>query len=101
MKRPARNRQRKPRQKLPQAIVTQARAAELLPLGYMLAVIRDPTAAASRRDRMAIAAAQYCHPRAADYRKGKKDHEAEVAKEAGAGTEWDSDLEYSDGRLRQ
>jgi hypothetical protein len=48
-----------------------------------------------------IAAAQYCHPRAADYRKGKKDHEAEVAKEAGAGTEWDSDLEYSDGRLRQ
>jgi phage terminase small subunit len=98
--RPAK-RQRKPLPKPPQAILTEAQRAGLMPLDYMLAVVRDPDADAGRRDRMAIAAAQYCHPRAADYRKGKKDHEAETAEKAGVGTPWDSDLEYSDGRLRQ
>ena len=93
------NPRRKP--KVSQAILTQAQAAGLMPLDYMLSVMNDPTADPGRRDRMAIAAAQYCHPRAADYRKSKKHHEAEVARKAGAGTEWGSDLEYSDGRPRQ
>lgn len=34
-----------------------------LPLEYMLAVIEDETAAQTRRDQMAIAAAPYVHPR--------------------------------------
>ena len=37
--------------------------------------MRDPKVDPKRRDRMAIAAAPYCHPRA-DL-KGKKDHAAE------------------------
>jgi hypothetical protein len=32
------------------------------PLAYMLRVMRDPDAPAERRDRMAIAAAPFCHP---------------------------------------
>jgi len=102
MKRPARNRQRKPLPKVQQAILTRVRAAGLMPLDYMLTV-DDPTATPARRDRMAIAAAQYCHPRVVDYRKGKKDHQAEIAEEAGADTEWRNDLQYPAGgrRLRQ
>jgi hypothetical protein len=68
-----------------------------LPLDYMLAVIRDPGAGVARRDRMAIAAAPYCHPRVAYVVKGKKDAQAEAAATAGAATEWASDLEF-DGR---
>ena len=40
------------------------------PLQHMLSVINDPEAPAARRDKMAIAAAPYCHPRVAD--KGKQ-----------------------------
>lgn len=36
---------------------------DISPLEYMLEVMRDPTADKERRDRMAIAAAPYCHPR--------------------------------------
>jgi hypothetical protein len=32
------------------------------PLAYLLRVMRDENAAPERRDRMAIAAAQFCHP---------------------------------------
>jgi hypothetical protein len=64
-------------------------------------VINDPTADPGRRDRMAICAAQYVHPRSADFRKNKRDVEAEAAKRAGADTEWHTDLQYSDGRLRE
>jgi hypothetical protein len=35
---------------------------DALPLDYMLAVMRDPSASEARRDRMAIAAAKFCHP---------------------------------------
>ncbi len=38
----------------------------ITPLSYMLAVLNDPDADASRRDRMAVAAAPYLHPRTAD-----------------------------------
>jgi hypothetical protein len=64
------------------------------PLDYMLAVIRDPGAGVARRDRMAIAAAPYCHARVAYAVKGKKDQQAEAAELAGADTEWAGDLEF-------
>ena len=60
------------------------------PLQHMLSVINDPEAPAARRDKMAIAAAPYCHPRVAD--KGKKAVEAEAAGKAGDDTEWAGDL---------
>jgi hypothetical protein len=65
-----------------------------MPLDYMLAVIRDPAAGVSRRDRMAIAAAPYCHARVAYATKGRKEQAAEAAAEAGAGTAWAGDLEF-------
>ena len=73
------------------------------PLDYMLAVINDPAASVSRRDRMAIAAAPYMHPRPGGSRRGKKDRQAEAARQAGASSEWADDLKYQPGgrRLRQ
>lgn len=53
------------------------------PLGYMLAVMNDMTIDAGRRDRMAVAAAPYLHPKAGEA--GKKEAKAEAAKKAGAG----------------
>jgi hypothetical protein len=67
---------------------------KLMPLDYMLGVIRDTTATQDRRDRMAIAAAPYCHPRMADAVKGKKDQQAEAAATAGVGTPWADDLKF-------
>jgi hypothetical protein len=69
-------------------------AGAMMPLDYMLAVIRDSTARTDRRDKMAIAAAPYCHPRVADARKGKKDRQVAAAVTAGKGTAWASDLEF-------
>ena len=60
------------------------------PLQHMLSVVNDPAAAPARRDKMAIAAAPYCHPRIAD--KGKKAVEAETAQRAGEGSAWEDDL---------
>ena len=96
MKRPNRNRRRTALPELSRAIVTGARSAGLTPLDYMLSVIRDPEAHTVRRDRLAVAAAPYCHPRVADQRKGAKDLKAEAANEAGDGTEWEDDL-HADG----
>jgi phage terminase small subunit len=79
---------------VPNDIVADAQAARMEPLEYMLAVLNDPAADATRRDRMAIAAAPYCHPRIADIAKGKKDRQAEAAETAGAGTAWAGDLEF-------
>jgi hypothetical protein len=53
------------------------------PLDYLLAVMNDPTAEPERRDRMAIAAAPFVHPRAADGRPTKKQTAEEVAARAG------------------
>jgi hypothetical protein len=64
------------------------------PLEYMLTVMNDPAADGGRRDRMAMAAAPYCHPRVADKSWGKKDAQAEAAETAGAGTAWAGDLEF-------
>ena len=48
-------------------------------LAYMLRVMNDPGTEPERRDRMAIAAAPFMHPRATDVAKGKKELEAESA----------------------
>jgi hypothetical protein len=81
------HRQRKPLPKPSDASVTQT------PLEYMLGVMNDPTASETRRDRLAIAAAQYVHQRAADTRRTKRHHDAAEAKRAGAGTPWAGDLD--------
>jgi hypothetical protein len=60
----------------------------LTPLEYMLAVIRDPTAAQTRRDRMAIAAAPFCHPRVSDLRVGKKEQMEIAAVASTEGSDW-------------
>jgi len=73
------NRQRKP-----------SAPGALLPLDYMLMVINDPSASVGRRDRMAICAAQYCHPRAANHPKAKRVAAREAAAEADDG--WGDDL---------
>lgn len=79
---------------VPKDIVADARAARMQPLEYMLLVMNDPAADATRRDRMAIAAAPFCHPRVADKSWGKKDAQAEAAATAGAGTAWENDLKF-------
>lgn len=57
----------------------------MTPLEYMLSIINDPGADPARRDRMAAAAAPFCHPRVAENRFGKKDQQAEAAKAASTG----------------
>jgi len=57
-------------------------SSDMLPLDYMLAVMRDDKANAARRDRMAIAAAGYIHEKAADKKLGKKEAQEEAAKQA-------------------
>jgi phage terminase small subunit len=61
----------------------QRKKGLLTPLDYMLGVINDPTADTERRDRLAVCAAQYCHPRAANHPKGKKAVARDAAAEAG------------------
>jgi hypothetical protein len=66
----------------------------------MLDVVNDESADPARRDKLAIAAAPYIHPKPDSVPK-KVQREA-TASEAGAGTQWADDLDYSDGRpLRQ
>jgi hypothetical protein len=68
----------------------------IMPLDYMISVIRDPTATKHRRDKMAIAAAPYCHPRLTEpVRIGKKDVQKDDAKAAGMG--WMGDLSWREG----
>ena len=76
----------RPRKPVP-AVDSQAAAADpdMLPLAYMLQVMRDPTADGLRRDRMAIAAAPYTHPKAEAQSHGKKDAAKDAAGRAGKG----------------
>ena len=69
------------------------RIDRLTPLDYMLMVVNDQTASQERRDRMAMAAAPYCHAKLADRVKGIKDQQSEAAETAGIGTPWAADLE--------
>lgn len=77
----------------PKQIAQEAKKAGQSPLDYMLSVMRNPEADQARRDRMAIAAAPFVHSRAAEGAQGKKEAANEAARNAGAGTEWGSDLE--------
>lgn len=51
----------------------------------MLKVMNNDEADQNRRDRMAIAAAPFVHPRMSDNRFGKGDEKAAAAEEASAG----------------
>jgi hypothetical protein len=73
---------------------------QLTPLEFMLQIIQNPEADTLRRDRMAIAAAPYCHPRVSDQRVSKKDITEATAKTAGDGTEWGDDISSNVVALR-
>lgn len=62
----------------------EAATENLTPLDYMLKVMNDPNADKDRRDKMAVAAAPFMHPRQGEG-KGKKEDKADRAKEAGKG----------------
>jgi hypothetical protein len=53
------------RNKRPRELIERIEASGLVPLDYMLSVMRDETAPPARRDEMAKAAAPFCHPRLA------------------------------------
>jgi len=63
------------------------------PLAYMLDVMNDPSVPEDRRDRMAMAAAPYCHPKLTDSGRGKKQQQTEAANTAAVGTPWARDIE--------
>ena len=81
-------------------IFEAARGSNLQPLDYMIAVMNDATVDANRRDRMAIAAAPYCHARLVDDRAVKKRKQAKELQTAGAGTAWKQDLEFVGNEIR-
>jgi len=57
-------------------------SSDMLPLDYMLAVMRDSQADEARRDKMAVAAAGYIHEKASEKKQGKKEQREEAAREA-------------------
>jgi hypothetical protein len=63
-----------------------------LPLEHKLDVMNDADQPADRRDRMAVAAAPYVHPKAADQKLGKKEVAEKEARSAGLDPEWGDDL---------
>jgi hypothetical protein len=73
-----------PPSEIPQDIVDDAAAANMLPLDYMLMVMRDPAAEPARRDRMAQAAAPFVHARK-ESGGGKRDEKEDRAKRAAEG----------------
>jgi hypothetical protein len=75
-------------------VETDIQPGQMTPLAYLLMVINDPTVDSDRRDRLAIAAAPYCHPKLMErHTVGKKDQRAEAAEQAGMGTPWAQDLD--------
>lgn len=76
----------------PSDVVKAAATADMSPLDYMLMVMRNQDADQSRRDRMAVAAAPFCHPRIADNRFGKKDQAEAEAEAAATDSRWASVL---------
>jgi len=87
---------RKSRPKPSQPVLTERQREGLLPLEYLLLLIRDDSIDAARRDRAAQWALPYCHARLAE--KTKKAQDAEAAENAGAADEWGGDLQFfSDG----
>jgi hypothetical protein len=82
----------RPKKQLSAPDIQAAVAAGMTPLEYMLSVMRDPAVDGSRRDRMAISAAPYVHPRAIEATVGKKDKAQAAAETAGEGSDWGTDL---------
>jgi hypothetical protein len=76
---------KEPKAAVPADIRRAARAAKLTPLDYMLGVLNDDDAALERRDRMAIAAAPFCHARRDAVGGGKKEDREQAAKDAATG----------------
>ncbi|MCK9597731.1 MAG: hypothetical protein M0R06_01745 [Sphaerochaeta sp.] len=70
--------------KIPKDVKQEAADANMMPLDYMLKIMRDHKQPADRRDRMAQLAAPFVHPRAGEA-KGKKEEKADRAKAAGSG----------------
>lgn len=68
----------------PAGIAAKASAEGLSPLEYMLRIMSDPAVDPARRDRMAIAAAPFFHPRKGDGA-GKKKDLSDKAKAASSG----------------
>lgn len=69
---------------IPKDIQNDAAAENLTPLDYMLKVMNDKNTDPVRRDRMAVAAAPFVHPRKGEGA-GKKEEKEGRAKAAGAG----------------
>ena len=57
--------------------------SNLMPLDYLLEVMRDPAEERGRRMQAATLAAPYCHPKKGE--SGKKEQKAEAAKAVGTG----------------
>ncbi len=62
-KRPGAGRKKGSKNQKTRVFNARIKAADALPLDYMLRVMRDSKANKDRRDKMAIAAAPYIHPR--------------------------------------
>lgn len=62
----------------------EASDPNMMPLDYMLKIMRDPNTDEATRNRMAIAAAPFVHPRAGEA-KGKKEEKADRARAASSG----------------
>lgn len=69
---------------IPADIAADAAAENLTPLEYMLRVMNNPESGKERRDRMAVAAAPFIHPRKGEGA-GKKEEKDNAAKKAGSG----------------
>lgn len=67
---------------VPTEAAADAASQDMTPLDYMLSVMRAPDADAARRDRMAIAAAPFMHPRKEPVGEGKREKAALDAKDA-------------------
>ena len=72
-----------PKQPEPAGVPPPGPAAEQ-PLGFMLKIMNDEAAPAERRDRMAVAAAPYVHPKIGE--QGKKASKNEAARTIAAST---------------
>lgn len=65
---------------IPEDIIAEATAENMTPLAYMLKVMMDGDADPARRDRMAVSAAPFIHPKAGESgKKEGKDEKAAVA----------------------
>ena len=85
-----RSRNPKPKQPtpLPADVATAAEMRGMMPLDYMLMVMRNPKTSQRRRDRMCVVAARYIHSRPGGV--SKKQLLAEAAERASC--EWNEDM---------